>query len=567
MKRRAGGAIAVALLVVLAPAAARADESLPRLVLQITVDQLRGDLLDRDRDRFGEGGANYLLDNGVVYLDAHHEHANTETIVGHATLATGAHPATHGMIGNVWFDRALGRLVYNVEDAEFPVLGSGAGVDKGREIDPTQRLARSDGRSPRAIRTSTFSDELVIAYGPAAKVFGVSVKDRGAISMAGHAGKAFWFSKQSGGFITSRYYYEDYPAWVAAWNDRRLAFAYAGRSWTLLHDYASYRNAGRDDIPWETDLPGYGRVFPHPFGPADGRLFTTLLTISPVGDALTVDFAKALIDAEALGRDEVPDYLSVSLSSTDYVGHFFGPASLEMEDQILRLDRLLADLLAFVDQRVGLDRTLVVLSADHGGADAPGFLQLLGVPASYVDPKSWETAPGLARLKARFGLGRELIAEYFHPYVYLNREAIAAAGADQETVELAVAGELMRLPGIALAVSSTALARGDYPEVPAIRAVLNNYDPRRSGDVFVVFAPHSFNPDFGGVMAAAHHGSPWRYDTFVPMIFAGAGLAPRRVARRVATVDLAPTLSALLGLKPPSGAEGRPLPEVLGAGP
>jgi predicted AlkP superfamily pyrophosphatase or phosphodiesterase len=542
---------------------ALAAEPPPRLVLQITVDQLRGDLITRYLDRMGDGGIRYMIDNGIVYLDAHHAHANTETIVGHVTLATGAHPAAHGMIGNVWFDHDLGRLVYNVEDGDFPILSADAGVDKDQEIDPTQRAAGTDGRSPRAILTSTFSDELAILHGEDSKIFGVSVKDRGAISMAGHAGKAFWFSKAAGEFITSTYYYDSYPAWVTEWNARRLPFAYADTTWELLHERASYRNGARDDLAYETSLPGFGRVFPHAYGPVDGKYFTTFLTTSPAGDALTVDFAKTLIDAEGLGQDSVTDYLSVSLSSTDYVGHLFGPSSLETEDQLLRLDRAIADLLGFVDERVGLDKTLIVLSADHGAAEAPGYMEELGIPARYLNPEEWDKEPGIERLRTRFGIGGELISEYFHPYIYLDNEAIAAASLDQETVERAVAGEIMRLPGVALAISSTALARGAYPDMPIIRSVLNNYNPSRSGDVFVVFEPHSFINDFDGLTVTSHHGSPWNYDTFVPLIFAGYGLEPRRVARRVETVDLAPTLSAILELKPPSGAAGVPLEEVL----
>lgn len=457
----------VAALSALAGAAATssADDrrSLPRLVVQITVDQLRGDLVGRDLDRMGEGGFRYLLDKGVVYLDAHHAHANTETIVGHATLATGAHPSAHGMIGNVWFDRRLNRLTYNIEDPDYPILTAGAGVDKNGEIDPTQRLAKTDGRSPRAIMTSTFSDEMAIRYGERSKIFAVSVKDRGAVSMGGHAGKAFWFSKKAGEFITSKFYYDVYPEWVTEWNAKRLPFAYAGKSWELLLDKASYRNAGRDDMPYETKLPGFGRVFPHPYGASDGKLFATLLTTSPAGDELTVDFAKALIEAEKLGQDEVPDYLSVSLSSTDYVGHLFGPSSLETEDQILRLDRQIADLLGFIDERVGIDKTLIVLSADHGAADPPGYLNELGINASYINPKDWDTAPGLARIKERFGIGKELISSYFHPYIYLDTEAIEKAGQSKADVERAVADEVMKLPGVALALSSSALASGAIP--------------------------------------------------------------------------------------------------------
>jgi hypothetical protein len=193
-----------------------AAEVPPRLVLQITVDQLRGDLPRRYLAQMGSGGFRYLLENGVVYGNAHHAHAATETIVGHATLATGAHPSDHGLIGNIWFDRVSGELTYNIEDARYPLLTGGADVDKATEIDPTQRAARTDGRSPAAMLVSTFSDELAIHTADQAKVFSVSVKDRGAVSMAGHAGKAFWFSKATGEFVTSRFYYDQYPAAMRA---------------------------------------------------------------------------------------------------------------------------------------------------------------------------------------------------------------------------------------------------------------------------------------------------------------------------------------------------------------
>ncbi len=336
----------------------------PRLILQITVDQLRGDMPTRFiEDRLGEGGFRYLLENGIVYADAHHPHANTETIVGHATLSTGAYPSEHGMVGNSWFDRESGETTYNIEDDRYPLLTEGADVDEATEIDPSQRAARSEGRSPSAILVSTFSDELALYYSGQSKIFGISVKDRGAVSMAGHAGKAFWFSKSAGQFVTSRYYYDKYPDWVRDWNDKGPVASYAGKSWELLNDQESYVFGDRDDQPFEIDFPGYGRTFPHPYGSADGKYFTTLLTLSPAGDELTLDFAKTLISAERLGVDSIPDYLSVSFSSTDYVGHLFGPSSLESEDNLLRLDRSLADLFQFVDQVVGLDNTLIVLSA------------------------------------------------------------------------------------------------------------------------------------------------------------------------------------------------------------
>ncbi len=534
----------------------------PRLILQITVDQLRGDLPTRYRDRLGEGGFRYLLEHGIHYANAHYLHATTETIVGHATLATGAHPAVHGMVANVWYDRELGRLVYNIEDSRYRLLTAGADVDAAIEIDPTQKKARSEGRSPAAILVSTFSDELAILTGGRAKVFAVSVKDRGAVSMAGHAGKAFWFSKASGEFVTSTYYLEQYPKWVDDWNAERHPDRYAGTSWKLLHARESYLFGDADDRPWETALPGFGRTFPHPWGAKDGKLYTTLLTLSPAGDELTLDFALKLLENEDLGTDDIPDFLGISFSATDYVGHIFGPSSLEAEDNLLRLDRTLARLFKALDERVGLANTLVVLSADHGAPEAPGALTELGIESAYIDPGTWDKAPAIEALKRRFGIGQQLIEAFYLPYVYLDRQLIAEHDLDQAEVEHAVANELIKLDGVAFAVSSEALRSGAFPEMPLVRKILNNFNPKRSGDIFVVFEPQRFIADFDGLTVASTHGSPWSYDTFVPIFVAGAGVVPRKVYRRVAPNDIAPTLSAIVGANPPSGSVGELLVEV-----
>jgi predicted AlkP superfamily pyrophosphatase or phosphodiesterase len=544
---------------------ARSANAAPKLILQITVDQLRGDLPGRYMKDMGEGGFRYLMKQGVWYANANYTHANTETIVGHTILATGAQPSVNGMIGNVWFDRETGKLTYNVEDAKYHSLTAGAGVDKATEMDPTQKVASTDGRSPAAILVSTFGDELAAYTAGKSKVFGVSIKDRGAVSMAGHAGKAFWFSKKSGEFITSSYYYDRYPGWVDTWNKRKLPQAYAGKSWELLHDKSTYLFGAADDQPWELNLPGYGRVFPHPYGKVDGKLFTTLLTFSPVGDELTLDFAKTLIDAEQLGQDDVPDYLSVSFSSTDYVGHAFGPSSLEAEDNILRLDRTLADLFAFVDKRVGLKNTLIVLSADHGAPEAPGYLNSLGIESRYVTPDKWDKTPAIEALKRKLGVGKEIIKTYYHPYLYLNRDVIRKKGLDQAKVEKAVAEELMKFDDVTLAISSNALREGNLPSSPVIQSVLRNYNPKRSGDIYLVFKSNHFISEFDGTSVSVTHGSPWRYDGFVPIVFAGGKLDGQRIYRNVEPADIAPTLAAILGVKAPSGARGAPLDEVMQA--
>jgi len=539
----------------------------PKLILQITVDQLRGDLPTRYYDRLGEGGFRYLLDNGVVFNNAHHAHANTETIVGHVTLATGAHPSEHGMIGNIWFDRETGKTTYNIEDPDYHLLSEGADIDADTEIDPTQKAASSDGRSPASILTTTFSDELSSLTAGKAKVFGISVKDRGAVSMAGHSGKAFWFSKSTNEFVTSSYYYKKYPQWVVDWNAKKLPEQYSGKAWELMHPVDTYLFADRDDQEWEFDLAGYGRTFPHKFNTSDNKYYSTYLTVSPAGDELTLEFAKAAINAEQIGSDDITDFLGVSFSATDYIGHFFGTSSLESEDNILRLDRTLANLFAFIDEKIGLDNTLIVLSADHGAPEAPGYLKSMGIPTGYVSPDTWDKKPAIDRIKRKFGIKGKLIEGYDHPYIYLSNEVIGNSKIDLLAIEKAIVDELVRFPGVSTAVSSIALARGVVADTFLTRAMTNNYHPKRSGNVYVVFEPGWFINNLDGLSVAVVHGSPWPYDTFVPIIFAGYGIKPLTVSRKVHTVDVASTLANIVGAKPPSGASGEVLLEVLGQRP
>jgi len=539
------------------------NDSRPKLILQITVDQLRADLPQTVLDRLPDGGFKYLYNQGIVYENAHHRHANTETVVGHSTLATGADPSEHGMIGNLWYDKEQKRSVYNVEDYRYPLIGSGAGVDKNTEIDPTQAAASTDGRSPSALISTTFSDELALFTNSKSKIFGVSVKDRGAIPMAGHAGKAFWFSKATGTFVSSTYYYDSYPNWVNNWNKKETYKAYANTSWELTNDITTYIHGEEDDMPYETNLPGYGVVFPHHFGGLDNKYFTTFLTLSPVGDELTLDFAKELIVAEQLGTDDITDYLSVSFSSTDYVGHTFGPASLESEDNLIRLDRTLANLISFVNEKIGLDNMLIVLSADHGGPDVPDRLKKFGVDAGYFDINSVDTSAISQVMRKKFNLTEKIVSGYFHPYVYLNREVIEKNGLDINEVSRALAHELQTQEGIAFAIPSIDLLEGNLADTELNRSVLRNYNPKRSGEIFIVTEPYWYINDFDGLVVASTHGSPWTYDTSVPVIFAGNGLKPQHVFRNVETVDVALTLSNYLKIKIPSAASGQPLLEVL----
>ena len=539
-------------------------KSHPKLILQITVDQLRGDMPRSVYDRLGEGGFRYFYEQGIVYENAQHGHANTETVVGHATLATGAYPADHGMVGNIWYDKELKRLVYNIEDSRYTLTGKGGDVDKSTEVDGTQKVALSDGRSPSNMLVTSFSDELNMSTWGKSKVFGVSVKDRGAVTLAGHAGKAFWFSKSSGKFISSTYYYDEYPKWVEAWNNQKHATKYAGTSWELLYDKSTYTQGEFDDMPYEIEMPVFGIVFPHAFGEADFPYFNTFLTFSPAGDELTLDFAKALLVNEEVGKDEITDFLSISFSATDYIGHVFGPNSLESEDNLLRLDRTLAELITFVDKEVGLENTLLVLSADHGAAAVPAQLNEFGIAAEYIELDSVNKAVAIENIRERFGISQEIIMGYFHPYIYLDKKVIGENGLDLDEVSRAVAEEMVTFNGIAYAIPSVDLLEGRIADTRLNTQVLRNFNAKRSGDIYVVWEPHSFPGDDGhGSFTASTHGSPWRYDTFVPLIFAGHGLQPQTIYREVITVDIALTLSKYLKIKGPSGATGNPLTEVL----
>ncbi|WNC74157.1 alkaline phosphatase family protein [Thalassotalea psychrophila] len=537
-----------------------AQNAKPKLILQITVDQLRGDMPFQHQDRFVDNGFNYLLKQGTVYRDAHHNHANNETVVGHVTLATGAYPSSHGLIGNIWYDRKAGTTVYNIEDPKYHLLSKNADVDKKTEIDPTQKAANVDGRSPNTISSSTFSDEILIASAGKSKVFGVSIKDRGAVSMAGHGGKALWFSKAKQEFVSSSYYYEEYPSWVTDWNAKKLPATYLNKKWELLHDKKSYLFADKDDNKWEMDLAKYGRTFPHSFG--DSKYFSTLLTISPVGDELTVDFAKQLIINEKLGKDNVTDYLSISLSATDYIGHFFGPSSLESEDNLLRLDKTLADLLSFIDKQVGLDNTIIVLSADHGGPDAPGYLQEQQLQGKNVNQNKWEDFAPIVNVKKTLGIKEDLIEGYHHPYIYLNHNVIDKHNLPLADVQNRIARAILLDKDVYRAIASNNIERGSLSNTKLNTAVINNYYPGRSGDIYIVYKPQEFINDLDGLKVTSVHGAPWTYDTFVPVIFAGPGITAKHIYRRVETVDVAPTLSALLNIKPPSASEGKILEEI-----
>ena len=547
MRKRLSFLLVFVLAALLCIFVSEAKAEKPKLVVQITIDALRGDMPPRFKDRFGPRGFRYLMDRGVYYTNVHYSHANTDTAAGHATLATGGHTAQHGMAGITWYDQETGRTVSSVEDNRYTLIGE--------EPKPHQ------GTSPRNLTSSTVGDELVLASGHTSRVFSVSRKDRGAIIPGGHLGKAFWYDSGSGEFVTSTYYYEKYPAWVAAWNKARHADKHTDKSWTLMYDKASYLYGNADDRPFERARYDLGRTFPHSLKNKDRKTFYKSLRYTPFVDELTLAFVKELLRQEKVGQGETTDLLAISFSATDSIGHTYGPHSLEYEDNLLRLDATLAELFAFLDATVGLDRTLIILSSDHGMGAIPEYKQSLGFQAGRHYPEKFVKLADTA-LQHRFQSADNFVIGFWRPSLYLNRETIKKLGLAPGTVENALAEEILKVPGIALAVTRTNLLAGNVPNTPMMSKVQRAFHPRRSGDVIIV--QEQFWYLYENPRKSANHGSPYRYDTHVPVMFAGPGIKPQAVHRSVTPADIAPTLSAYLGINPPSGSVGTQLIEVLG---
>ncbi|MCB9471577.1 MAG: alkaline phosphatase family protein [Candidatus Obscuribacterales bacterium] len=527
-----------------------------KLVLQITIDQLRGDLPLRFRSRFGEGGFRYLLDNGAYFANAHYKHADTETAPGHATLVTGATPAQHGIISSEWWDPEKKKIVYAVEDENYPLLGENLESTAGSST-------TIEGRAPTNLQSTTIGDEIFIASEKQARVFGVSGKDRGAVLPAGRAGKAFWLS--SGKMVTSSYYYKKPPQWVTTWNDRKLADSYKDKNWELLNNRETYWRKDLDKRPYEGGFEHLKKEMPKSFATEKSKHFYKGLMHSYVNDELVLDFAKHLISDRQLGKRESVDYLSISFSSIDYVGHTWGIESLESEDTLLRVDRNLADLFKHVDSTVGLENTMIVLSADHGVAEIAEYMQGLGFPSKVIDSRAL-VKHIRDSLKKRFSTDKDLVAHFLYPYIYLNEAVLSDLKLDMEEVEEETAKAAMAFPGITYAVGEAAIKEGELPTDNAntiYARIINNYHPKRSGHVHLVADQYKMLVHWEWNGKPGMHGTVWSYDSFVPVVFTGPGIKARRIVRRVGPHDIAPTIAAYLGIKPPSGAVGDPLVEVV----
>jgi predicted AlkP superfamily pyrophosphatase or phosphodiesterase len=517
----------MAIAVACRPTAPPAEHA-PRLVLLVVVDQMRFDYLERFGPLF-TAGLRRLLDDSLSFTDAHHDHAVTTTAPGHASLSTGLHPSRHGIVDNYWFDRGEGEWIYAVEDAR-------------------------DGRSPRRLLGSTLGDWMKLASWRS-QVFAASGKDRGAILLGGRrADGVFWFDQEEGGFTSSGFYPAE-PRWLSEFNDRGLADEAFGRPWEPLAQTAAVlADPGRRQAFGIEELPRglFPRSFPYAvgglsFAPDEG--FYDALYDTPVVDLLLARLATTLIESEGLGGDAYPDLLALSFSAVDTVGHGFGPNSPELLDALLRLDAALGEVLEAIDRRVGLDRVVVALSSDHGVVPLPEYRQLHGLPGRRLDAEVFLCVQGLGRrLSERLGERRWLTASGA-----VEPEALAASGRTRREVEDAARRELQACPGIGRVWSRSELESGAAASDPMGRLFAHSFHPERSPDLLVEFEEYFLPRRFDGTT----HGSPWPYDTQVPWLLrlpAGKG---GKLAQRVRTVDVAPTLAALAGIRPPAGLDGQ----------
>jgi predicted AlkP superfamily pyrophosphatase or phosphodiesterase len=547
----AGLALAPQAAVLAAPLPAK-----PRLVVLISIDQFRADYLRRFEDLFlppatknGVGGFRYLTERGAYHTDAHHDHFPTYTGPGHSILLTGATPYLSGIVGNDWFDRDLGRERYCVEDPESPLVGT---------------TAKREGVSPTTLRVTTVGDELKMATGGQAKVWGIALKDRAAVLMAGHLPDGvLWFDGETGAWISSRYYRKDgsLPKWVADWNGAKKIDSFFGQSWKPTAPKQAFARVWNLKNEFVSASVGLGSSFGetgHPItGGLDkpGRDFYRAFTQTPLANEYVLDSALELLAQEKLGQDSIPDILAINLSSNDYIGHTYGPDSAEVLDVTFRTDRALSAFFNALGRKVpgGLASVTIVLSADHGVAPVVGETQRAGFHAgAYVGSVLQKLAEDA--LDAAFGPADWVLA-LSEDNLYLNLDTLKAKGVEAANAEAAAAGALATSPGIYAAYTREAALHGQLPQTEIGRRIARSFHPRRSGEVMIV--PEPFWVPEG--LTGATHGTPYSYDTSVPVLLAGAGIRPGVYTQRVSTLDIAPTLSYLLGILNPSGCEGRVL--------
>ena len=508
----------------------------PKLVVGIVVDQMRWDYLYRYQKRYTDGGFKRLLGEGFSCENTMIPYVPSVTAIGHTCIYTGSVPSIHGIAGNNFVKE--GKKVYCTDDDSVKPVGT---------------TSEAGLMSPRNLWTSTIGDEMKIASNGRAKVVGVALKDRASILPAGHnPNGAFWFDDQTGCFITSSYYMDRLPKWVEAFNGKRLPEQYLSQKWNTLYPKNTYAESTTDENEYENGIrEGVKATLPLNLPALYKKYGYGIIRNTPFGNSLTLDMAKAAIDGEQLGADDETDLLAVSCSSTDYIGHQVGTHAIETEDTYLRLDKAIADFLAYLDSKVGKGNYLVFLSADHGAMNNAAFLQDRRIPAGSWDASA--TAKKLNHVQAKeYPEAGDIVKTVMNYQVFFNRDVIKSKQLDFDKIKQTVVSELKKDPSVLYACDMAKASTESIPEEVKFR-IINGYNRERSGDVVIILKPNFYAHGMKGT----DHGAWNSYDTHIPLVFMGWGIKHGATTKQTYMTDIAPTIAAMLHVQAPNGCVGK----------
>lgn len=521
-----------------------AQDEKPKLVVGIVVDQMRYDYLTRFYEKYGAGGFKRMMKEGFNCKNNHFNYIPTYTGPGHTSVYTGTTPKYHGIIGNHWYDKDTKKMVYCAGDSSVVAVGTDSEKER---------------MSPHRMKTTTFADENRLFTQMRGKSIGISIKDRGAILPAGHsANAAYWFrGMDEGNFVTSTYYMEQLPKWVEDFNSSKVAESYL-KEWHTLYDISTYTESGADLNDFEGGFNGKETAtFPYnlkKLSKKNGGL--DILKVSPFGNSIVTDFAIEALKAEALGKDDITDVLTVSFSSTDYIGHNFGVNSKEIEDTYIRLDKDLERFFKVLDAEVGEGEYTVFLTADHGAIEVPSYLQSVKIPAGYVD-RSERKEQFNKFLKDTYGT-TDIVENISNNQIFLNRDMVKALDLDLDDVQEQIANEQLTYQNVYKVYTASTMSTVYFKD--GIESLLQKgYNQKRSGDILLLDDPAYIAYHTTG----STHGSGLNYDTHVPLLFFGKGIAQGHTFKKTEITDIAPTISALLGISFPNFAIGQPLDFVI----
>ena len=527
----------ILILAVISMSSLQAQER-PKLVVGIVVDQMKMEYLYRFSNDFSANGFKRLMNNGYTFHNMHYNYMPTYTAPGHASIYTGTTPSTHGIIGNEWFNKAVGKDVYCTDDASVKTIGNGT--------------EKEGAMSPKNLFSATITDELRMATNFKGKVIGLSIKDRGAILPAGHfANWAFWYSK-TGAFISSTFYGAALPNWVTEFNQEKRYMNYINKGWDLLKPIATYNESLPDDNPYEGKLDkDDAPVFPYDLSKIYKEKGADVLRTTPFGNDILAELAMKAIEKEELGKDEITDFLAVSFSSTDYVGHTFGPRSMELQDTYLRLDQTIAQFLNYLDKTVGKDNYLLFLTADHAGAENSNYLKDNKYNVKNIPSKE---IVGALKKKSNETFGADLILDYSNFNLFLNKEIIKGKGLEFTKVKQSFKEFLMTQEQVKRVYTEEEILASSGDDY-FLSFIAKGYDPKQNGDIVIL--------DKTGYMqyqaTGTTHGSPNSYDTHVPLLFYGWQVPKGELHTKKYITQIAPTLSQMLKIPFPNGTESEVL--------